>query len=537
MRSKKIRCVALLIMIMSLFIFTGCGTNSLGSSSSTSQTLVIGMSASNIPTTDVSPSEGYEGWRFVGFQLYEGLTKWNLTQSDQPAEVEPGLATSWEVSKSDPTLWTFHLRKGVVFHDQTPFNADAVIFNLNRVHNSKSKYFNPTLAGGLSTSLKYIKDYKKIDEDTVQIKTKEPYSSLPYDLTQVVFASPTAIKKYGKDYQEHPAGTGPFKFKSITKGQELVLEKNEDYWGNVPKLKQLVLLPMPDASTRLAALKSGDINWAEVPPSEAIKQLKKDHYQVLENEYPHNWAYVLNLNEKPWNDKRVRQAANYAINREGLSKALLNGAATPATQVDYPGSTWYSDDAIQYKYDPKKAKELLKEAGYPKGFKTTFMVPTSGSGNMWPIEMNEYIQKNLKAVGINVTIEAVEWQTLLNQYLSGFPKDNSVGAINISLPTNTPMIFDRYFSTRSKFPNGSNIGGYSNPKVDQYIQKATGTFDTAQRDKEVQQAAKLIAEDAPWIFVAHDLNLRVLAPDVQGFVQPQSWFADLTTVSINQQNK
>jgi len=510
------------------------GSASAGSNGSgKEQTLIIGMTAANLPVPDTYPTEGYEGFRFVGYQLYDGLVDWDLSRSDQPATLKPGLAESWETSQTDPTLWTFHLRKNVTFHDGTPFNADAVIFGLDRIMNPQSEYYDAQLAGNSGSGLRYVDSYRKVDDYTVTIKTKGPYSFLLYDLTNILFASPDAIKKSGKDYANHPVGTGPFKFVSMKQGQEMVLAKNESYWGGAPKLDKLVLRPISDPSARLAALQSGEIDWAEVPPTESIAQLKSAGFQILTNPYPHIWPYVLNLQDGPWKDVRVRQAANYAIDREGMSAALLSGAATPATQPLYKGHAWYSPDAEPYTYDPEKAKQLLAEAGYPNGFQTTFIVPTSGSGNMWPVQMNEYVQNNLKAVGINVKIESIEWQTLLSSFIQGFPKDREVGAYNISLPTISPSFYSQFFATSSIFPNGINIGGYSNPQFDELVNKAMAEFDPAKQSVYLQQASKILADDAPWIYVVHDLNLRALSPKVKGFVQPQSWFADLTTVSIS----
>jgi peptide/nickel transport system substrate-binding protein len=528
--SKPNRLITLLIVAM-MIILAGCSGGK-AASSGKSSVLVIAMSAANIPVPDTTPTEGYEGWRFVGFQLYDGLTRWNLTQGEKPADIGPGLAESWEVSKEDPTLWTFHLRKNATFHDGASFNADAVIFQLDRLKKPDSPYYNAQVAAGILTNIKNIDSYNKVDDYTVQIKTKEPYSYLPYDVAFIAIPNPEAVKKYGQDYLNHPVGTGPFKFVSLKQGQEMVMEKNDKYWGSIPKVDQLILRPVPDASARLAALQSGQVNWAEIPPPESVTQLKSSGFQVLLNDYPHIWPYALNVKEGPWKDKRVRQAANYAIDREGLSKSLLNGVAKPATQLVYPGHPWYNDKAVKYNYDPEKAKKMLAEAGYPNGFQTTFIVPTSGSGNMWPLPMNEFVQKNLKAVGIDVKIEAIEWQTLITQTRAGFPAGKESGAFNISLAPVAPWAFDRWFASSSFVPNGSNYGFYSNPALDELLKKARQSFDASERDALLKEAGGIVAEDAPWLFVVHDLNLRVLAPNVKGFVQPQSWFADLTTIHM-----
>jgi peptide/nickel transport system substrate-binding protein len=380
--------------------------------------------------------------------------------------------------------------------------------------------------------LKWIDSYRKIDDYTIEIKMKEPFSLFHWDLNWLLFASPEAVKKYGKDYINHPVGTGPFKFVSMVPGQKMVLVPNKEYWGKVPKLDRLILRPMPESSARLAALQTGEVNWAEVPPPESMELLKKQGFQVLLNAYPHIWPLTLNLQIKPWDNKLVRQAANYAIDREGLANSLLGGAARPAKQLMYPGNAWYSEGSIEYTYNPEKAKKLLAEAGYANGFETTFVVPSSGSGNMWPLPMIEFVQQNLAAVGIKVKVEVMEWATMNPAFRAGFPKDKQIGAVMISLGTYAPMhAIDRNFSKTSFPPIGNNKGMYSNPQVDELINQIK-VADPDAMIPLMKKATAIITEDAPWIFVVHDLNLRVLAPNVKGLVMAQNWFVDLDTVWV-----
>jgi peptide/nickel transport system substrate-binding protein len=494
-------------------------------------TLVVAMTSANVPIPDTYPTEGSEGLRFVGFQIYDGLVKWDLSRDDTPAVPKPGLATSWDIS-SDKTTWTFHLRKNVKFHDGTDWNADAAIFGLDRVHKKDFPNYSPKMAGGIAQSTKWIASYNKIDDFTIEIKLNQPYGLFNWDMIQVLFASPEAIKKYGNDYFKHPSGTGPYKFVSMEQGQRMVLEPNKEYWDDVPKLDQLILLSIPEASARLAALLSGEVNWAEIPPPDSVNSLKSRGFQVYLNKYPHVWPFTINMNSKPWDNKLVRQAANYAIDREGLSKSLLNGVATPATQVFYEGHSWFNKDAVKYDYNPEKAKQLLAQAGYPNGFETNFVIPSSGSGNMWPQTMTEFVQKNLQNVGIKVKVEVVEWQTLLDMAMGGFA-NKDYGAFMFSLSTHSfSQGLERFFSVKSFPPVGVNRGKYSNPKVEALIDQIK-VADPSQLDGLMREVQGIIAEDAPWIFVVHDLNLRVLAPNVKGFKMAQSWFQDLSHITVN----
>jgi peptide/nickel transport system substrate-binding protein len=206
---------------------------------------------------------------------------------------------------------------------------------------------------------------------------------------------------------------------------------------------------MPQATTRLAALYTGLVDFIEVPPPDAIPGLKRDGFQIVVRPYPHNWPYALNLNIAPWNNKLVRQAANYAIDREGLCKSLLNETCMPATGAVYPGHPWFGQPTQEYSYDPQKAQQLLKQAGYAgKRLKTSVLTSTSGSGQMLPLPMNEFIQENWRAVGIDLEIVPLEWNTLRTRYRKGFhyPENAQVGMVNVSFGFAEPFsAFTRFF--------------------------------------------------------------------------------------------
>jgi peptide/nickel transport system substrate-binding protein len=492
-------------------------------------TLVIGMTASNIPGLDtVQPQgEGGEGTRFVGLQLYDGLTKWDLSQGDTVPEIVPGLAESWEVA-DDKITWTFHLRPGVTFHDGTPWDADAAIYNFDRFVNESSPLYDAELSSIGGLSLAGIDSATKVDDMTIAITTVGQHAYLDEDLATVPFGSPTAIEAEGEDFAQNPVGTGPFKFESLTRGQELVLTANEDYYLGAPKLDRLILRPIPETTARLAALRSGEVNWIEVPSPDDVPALTSEGFQVLTNAYPHNWPWLFDTTEKPWDDVRVRQAANYAIDRESLAEGILQGTGEPAYQ--YLGSADYGFDPADdvYSYDPEKAKDLLAEAGYPDGFSTTLSYPTSGSGNMIPTPMNEALQRDLAAVGIDVELQPVEWASMLTDFFSGtIPGD--ADAINISLGFSSPSLVALVFGTDAPF----NVGKYSNPEADAILAETKTEFSREERAQSLADLNKVLLKDAPWLVVVHDLNPRVLAPDVHGFVMPKSWYVDLTSVWVD----
>ena len=528
------RFVTMTAMLLSLLVVAG-GAAAQG-------TLRIGMTASDVPYTGGQSDNGFEGFRFVGYQVYEPLIAWDLTRGDRLPPLVPGLAESWEVRKDQPTKWVFKLRRDVKFHDGSPFNADAVVFSFESIKKKDAPHFDAYGSGQVSFRLASLKAIKKIDDHTVEIETDKPTSFVPYQVVYMVIVSPTQWQKF-KDWRkfaEQPSGTGPFKVTRLVPRERLELEANKTYWDakRRPKIEKLTLFPMPELTTRLAALRSGQVDWIEVPPPDAIPQLKAAGFQIALNSYPHNWTHTLRLDKAPWDNKLVRKAANYAIDRVGICKNLLNDTCIPATGVAYKGHPWFGDPKETYTYDPAKAKALLKQAGYGDGkhpAKAVHLISTSGSGQMLPLAMNELIQKNLRDVGLDVDLQPVEWNTLLTRWRAGFktPENEGLNAWNISWNFLEPWSgFGRFFHSKSVVPVSVNTMPYINPEMDKLIEEAERTFELKKQDAVLAKAHEILVDDAPWIFVAHDLNPRALSPKVKGFVQPQSWFVDLTAVSV-----
>ncbi len=494
-------------------------------------TLRIGMSAGNVPIPDTPPNEGFEGRRFVGWQVYDSLFNYNHYQGDTLAVPEPALAESFVVS-DDKLTWTFKLRQGVKFHDGTAFNSDSVVFQMDRVWNKEFEFYAPDLRASNVGVFAQIETYRATGPYTLEVKTRVPYAFLTYDLALLNIPSPTAVKTYGnKDYPQHAIGTGPFKITKYVDGQVMELAPNTDYWGVKAKLDRLVLYPMPDPSTRLSALQAGEIDWAEVPPPDSLERLRSEGYNVLLKEYPHVITYQLNLLKPPLDNVKVRQALNYAMDREGVVQ-LLNGVAAPAGQYGSNGHAYHDDSWPGYNFDPAKAKALLAEAGYPNGFKLNVAYPTSGSGNMWPGPMNEKFQQDLKAVGVEVTLSPLEWNNIITGYRAGFqsPDWSKYDAIYISLAPYAPVAMASYIQARIAPAGCCNPTNYTSTETERLYAAAQSEFDPAKQLNYLRQMQSAMMKDAPVVTTVADLNLRVLAPKVRGFVQPQSWFAFLNTV-------
>ncbi|MCZ8041235.1 MAG: ABC transporter substrate-binding protein [Beijerinckiaceae bacterium] len=505
-------------------------------------TLRVAMTAADIPLTTGQPSQGGEGIRFMGITAYDGLTRWDLSRSDKPPVIIPALAESWSVGEADKKVWTFKLRQGAKFHDGSEFTADAVVFNFNKLLRKDTPEFDPAQAAQGSLWSGTLASWRKIDTYTVEITTKTVDAVLPYALANLFMSSPARWEEVGKDwgkFAEKPSGTGPWMIESFKPRERAELVRNTNHWdkARIPKSERLILLPMPDANTRSAALLSGQVDFVEAPPPDVIPRLRQQKMQIITNVYPHNWPYQLShLEDSPFKDIRVRKAANLAIDRDGLVK-LLGGMAIAAKGHIDPGHPWYGKPAEPLRYDPEAAKKLLKEAGYgpDKPVKVKVIISPSGSGQMQPLPMNEFIKENFRDVGIDMEFEVLDWEALrTRRRLGAFaPENKGRHGVNNSFAYWDPDI--GLIGTAASFmpvPFGFNWGGYKNEKADILARKAKETFDTKEQDKLLAELHEVILADHMWIWAVHDLNPRALRPNVKGFVQAQSWFQDLTPVTV-----
>src|SRR5258706_4288260 len=247
-------------------------------SAASANPLRIAMTLADIPLTDGVPDQGTEGIRFMGYTLYDPLIMWDLSSADRPAQLVPGLATAWRRDEADPTKWIFELRRGVRFHDGSTFNADAVIFNLERALNDKAPYYDPKFRGLVQVSIPSVAAWRKLDDYTVELTTNGVDGLMPYQLNRFLIASPAQYEKVGRDWQafrQAPSGTGPWKLKSFTPRERAELVRNPDYWNpaRVPKSEAMVLYPVPDVSARTAALLTGRVDWAEPPAPDTVGPL------------------------------------------------------------------------------------------------------------------------------------------------------------------------------------------------------------------------------------------------------------------------
>lgn len=502
--------------------------------------LRYGISLADIPLTTGQPDRGAGAYQFTGHTIYDPLVAWEMNVADRPGKLIPGLATAWSVDPQDQRKWRFTLRQGVTFHDGSPFNADAVIWNFDKVLNEKAPQYDVRQSAQVRPRLPSVASYRKLDDTTVEVTTKEVDSFFPYQMLWFLVSSPAQYEKLGRDWDKfarEPSGTGPFRLDKLIPRERAELVRNPNYWdrSRLPKVDRLVLIPIPEVVTRTNALLAGQVDLIETPAPDAVLRLKQSGMKIVENITPHVWNYHLSTVEgSPWTDIRLRKALNLAIDRDAIV-TLMNGLAKPAKgQVD-PSSPWFGEPSFEVKYDLDAAKKLVREAGYSpaKPLKTTFVIAQGGTGQMLSLPMNEFIQQSLAEIGIEVEFKIVELETLYTHWRKGAKDSMNAGitANNIAYVTSDPLYaIVRFFHSNQVAPVGVNWGWYKNPKVDAVLDEARRTFDPAKQDALIAQAHSIIVDDAVLVWVVHDTNPHVLSPKVKSFVQAQHWFQDLTTI-------
>lgn len=462
--------------------------------------------------------------------VYDGLVRYRSGTLD----VEPSLAESWTISE-DGLTYTFRLRSGVKFHDGSDLNAEAVKFNFDRMLDENHPYHN-TGPFPLSFFFSAVDQVSAVDSRTVRFQLKEPYapflSNLAYPTGLIV--SPAAVQKHGKDFGRNPSGTGAFRFAEWESNAKVVVVRNDQYWDGTPGLEAVVFRPITDSNTRVAEMLSGGIDMmVEVPPDSVAQFSGQSDYELYEQAGPHVWFLILNAKEGPFADRRVRQAANYAINKKALVENVLQGTAAIAAGPTPPAFAWaYNERLEPYPYNPQKAQELIQEAG-AEGAELTFYVTEGGSGMLDPIPMGAAIQADLAKVGLNVKIETYEWNTFLGKVNPGL--EGKADMAEMAWMTNDPDTLP-YLALRTEaWPDkgGFNSGYYSNPEVDRLLEAARTSTDQQERAQLYRMMQTIVQEDAPWVFVANWKQNAVTNAAVQNFRLEPSFFLMLHKTSKN----
>ncbi|MBS0969704.1 glutathione ABC transporter substrate-binding protein GsiB [Chimaeribacter arupi] len=475
-------------------------------------TIAVGSNFTSLDPYDANDSLS----QAVAKSFYQGLFGF-----DKDMKLVNVLADSYQVS-SDGLAYTIKLHPGVKFQDGTDFNAEAVKVNLDRASNPDSRLKRYNL-------FKMIASTEVVDPATVKITLKAPFSAFINNLAHpsAVMISPAALAKYGKEIGFHPVGTGPYQFVAWNQTDYVKVKKFDGYWKpGLPKLDSITWRPVVDNNTRAAMLQTGEADFAYPIPYEQAAILKKNAKLDLVTTPSILQRYIsFNVTQKPFDNLKVRQAINYAINKEALIKVAFSGYAVPAEGPVPPGI----DYAAQYKpwpYDPAKARELLKEAGYPNGFTTTLW---SSHNHSTAQKVLQFTQQQLAQVGIKATVTAMDAGQRAAQVEAVGQKEAGVRMFYTGWSASTgeaDWALTPLFASQSAPPKQFNTAFYSNPQVDKDLSDALATTDRAAKAKLYKDAQDKIWADAPWAFLATERLVSAHNKRLTGFyMMPDTLFS------------
>ncbi|BAK15076.1 ABC-type dipeptide transport system, periplasmic component [Solibacillus silvestris StLB046] len=531
MRKGKLYLVSLMmLLIMSLFL-AACGADDAetsssetnndsstntdsnttdNSSSSTPQVLVFGRGADSVSLDPGIVTDG------ESFKVTQNVFETLLNFGEQDTTINPGLAKEWEVSE-DGLTYTFQLQEGVKFHDGTDFNADAVIKNINRWKGGKEEdfyYFNSMFK---AEGEDIIKDVTAEGDYTVVFTLSRPQAPFLKNLAMSPFGigSPTAFEAAGDKFGDNPVGTGPFKFTDWKRNDSITIEKFEDYWQEgLPKLDKVIFRSIPDNSARLNELMAGNIDLADgINPSDG-KTVEGDSTLQLIERPSMNIGYLgLTNTRAPFDNKLVRQAVNYAIDKQAIVDAFFEGRAEVAANPMPSSISGYNDAISPYPYDPEKAKSLLAEAGYDGKEIELWAMPVPRPYMPDGAKVAEVIQKNLEDVGIPSKIVTFEWATYLEK-----AKNGEADAFMLGWTGDNGDADNFIYTLLDKDNIGSNnYAFYSNEEVHELLIQAQSETDENVRNELYKKAQEIIHDDAPWVPLAHSTPLLAAKAGVKDF--------------------
>jgi peptide/nickel transport system substrate-binding protein len=492
-----------------------------------------GGDAVGLDPANVTDGESFRATR----QIYETLI------DDKPGtfDLTARLATDWKPN-ADGTVWTFHLQQGVNFQDGTPFNADAVVFNFdrwmdksNQYHKGDFEYFGSMFGGYKGDAGAVIKDVKKVDDYTVEFDLSHSFAPFLADLTMPAFAiaSPKDIQDHNGDISQNPVGTGPFKLVSWKQNDSITLAKNTDYWQKgLPKLDKVVIQVIKDNSARLNALKSGSVDIIDgVNPSDVASVKADSSLQALFRPSNNVGYLAFNTQKKPFDNPLVRQAINMVVDKQALIDAYYSGQATPAATA-LPPVMWGNDTSIQsYAVDIQKAKDLLKQAGYPNGFKTDlWSMPVARPYMPQPEKIAAALQADMKQIGIDAHIVTYDWATYLKKTENG---EHTMALLGWTGDNGDPddFLYVLLDSDNAKAP-AQNIAFYKNPDVHKLLIQAEQETDQSKRAQLYMQAEQLINKDAPWVPLVHSTPAMAASAKITGFVPNPAGSEEFINVDI-----
>lgn len=437
----------------------------------------------------------------VGTSIYEALFDKLVKINPTNGELQPGLATSWRLA--DPQTYVLVLRRGVRFHNGEEFDAESAKFTLELVIKSKSF---------LQSRIPFVDRIDVVDRYTVRIHSSRPDILLPVGLGDIPMYPHRYYQRVGTSgFATQPVGTGPFKFGRWDKGVRIVLERNENYWGKKPQLQTLTFRPFVESATRIAALEAGEIDIAvNVPPDDA-QRLQRRGFRIAWTPIGQSMVMLFNLRvESPLRDRRVRQALNYAIDKEALVKNVMLGFGKVLdAQLVGSDGFGYNPELKPYAFDLQRARQLLAEAGFPNGF--TIKMETSEGRYVKQREVSEALVGQLARAGIRVQMDVLEWATYVTKLLRTLDVAPLAYVGWNYFPAMDSDFVLRHYATESPYKL------FSNARFDDLYNRSRAEADRNKRRGILRDLHAVLREEAPVVFLFQAPNVFALNARVQGF--------------------
>lgn len=503
MVKKNLNLIIVIILVMTMTI-TGCSSSNSDvvqttNSESEENTIFRDDLIFGLPSEPAGfdPQNSFDVFAYlIQSQVFEGLVK-----LDQDENIVPSLAERWEVS-NDGLEYTFYIKEGVKFHNGETLTAQDVVFSLNRC-----------LASPYCVQI-YGMDYAEIIDDyTVKLYMKFPYSVALNALTTtfMYIVNEKAVTEDEEKFMRNPVGTGPYVVKEWISGDKIVLESFKDYHLGEAKIKKLTFKPIVEKSTAMIALEKGEIDvYAKMAVTERQTAIDNDNLVLYETDEMACYSIFLNCEEGPFSNKLVRNAVSYAIDKEAILIGALEGVGTVAECLITPGVFGYPENFKGNPYDPKKAKQLLAEAGYPDGFNTTIRVVEEDRF----VKPAQIIQENLRAIGINADVEILERSTYISNVLTKSNFEITYSGMATLIKDADVQLYwqfhEDYYGSKGNFVK------YINKEVNRLLEFAR-TSDSEQERKELYfEICKILREDAPQIPILIPRGNIVANKNLQG---------------------
>jgi len=444
-------------------------------------------------------------------------------------EIVPGLAESWDIS-DDGLAYTFHVRHDVTFHDGSVFDANALKLIFDRLldpsfpnYYANRKGIDSYVPGTLEAN---VASYSVVDDYTFKLALSHPYAPLLQDLAMVWFGivSPESVDKYGAEVYKHPVGTGPFEFVEWVPNDHVTVKANPNYWQGEPKLDEIIFKQIPEGSVRTMMLQAGQIDVMMNVPPESITVLDSDpSVQIYRmTALLVNYVQIPRM-VAPFNDIRVRQALNYAINKQELSQYLYQGLAEPMESPMPPGMPGYKPLTPDFSYNPDKAKQLLADAGFPNGFDCNiYTYGNPRSYNAAGGKIATALQGYWKKIGVNVHITQLEWGSYLRTVRDpNFSDGMAMSGWTADCGDPDNFLFYLYYGKATNIPKAMT----GRPDVDSLIDQERVNADPTERADLIGQALQNIWQDAGDVWLTNGVLVRATTSKVHGFqLDPLSMF-------------